>query len=59
MLSIARWVHAMYLRWRIWEQEHYTRDAERTGVHTSLDMAAFRKEAATLRVRLIDVERGY
>ena len=49
------WVQSLLVRLRLWEHEHYIADAVRTGVHSSLDMRAFKAERDALRIRLIDI----
>lgn len=55
LVNLWRWALSLFVRLRLWEQEHYIRDAERTGVHTSLDMRAFKAERDAMRIRLIDL----
>jgi hypothetical protein len=52
---IALFLESLLVRYQLWSQQRYTDDAERTGIHTSLDMNAFKAERDALRIRLIDI----
>ena len=41
-----------WVRYQIWETEHYLRDCERDGLVESLSLTDFRAQLAALRVRL-------
>ena len=51
-MSALRWLYALYLRWSIWEAEHWLRDCSRDKLLHGPRLATERARIAHLRVRL-------
>lgn len=56
-MNALRWLHALLLRYQIWETEHWLRDCARDGLITGKNLELFRADLCAMRVRLARLQR--
>lgn len=51
-MNALRWLHALFLRWVIWETEHWLRDCAREGITDGTNLRLVRAQLEADRVSL-------